>query len=114
MNISFVYHAAKHDNNNIKCDSQSHVLSKGRFFLGNLRVLGYVLKLRHLYDLSIHHATLYATLKRFFFFAICRLITVNLYFKMGIQRIYDCFIHFTFFIQVNCEKFFKITCNAIK
>ncbi len=38
----------------------------------------------------LHHATLYATLKRFFFFfAICRLITVNLYFKMGIQRIYD-------------------------
>ncbi len=32
LNISFVYHAAKHDNSNIKCDSRSHALSKGRFF----------------------------------------------------------------------------------
>ncbi len=28
---NFVYHAAKHDNSNIKCDSRSHALSKGRY-----------------------------------------------------------------------------------
>ncbi len=38
----------------------------------------------------------YATLKHFF--AICRLITVNLYFKMGIQRIYDNVLYILHFL----------------
>ncbi len=39
----------------------------------------------------------YAMLK-LFFFAICRLITVNLYFKMGIHRIYDNVLYILHFL----------------
>ncbi len=65
-------------------------------FLRNLRVLGYVLKLRHLYDLSTSCYTICYAKTIFFFF--CYLITVNLYFKMGIQRIYDNVLYILHFL----------------
>ncbi len=58
----------------------------------------------------IYIYTVYMYIYISFFFAICRIITANLYFKMGIQRIYDNVLYIKKIVYNFSSHFLNVCC----